>query len=255
MLRRAWKPLAASAAGVGTGAYVYTRFVATRPSPLETFDLTIRENSNMVTRTIPLIPKENVDQRINEFATQESRATAEGLLWKHTTAKLASNDPIEDANAQTIIDKEASALSPAGQLLFFSVMDGHGGKDTSRLLSKVLIPAVALELATLVQDPTSNKSSWLASLKSLLGSSSSPKVEPRIPLDADPSAVTEAIQRAFTNLDSEIINAPLRILAANMDKTAFEKKLIPDLSQHPMALPAMLPAMSGNYYGAFMFSL
>ena len=65
------------------------------------------------------------------------------------------------------------------------------------------------------------------------------------PLDADPERVAHAIRTAFVNLDQELTSAPLRILAEHVDKLGIQKGAIPDLSQHPMALASMLPAMSG----------
>ncbi|KAJ7573037.1 hypothetical protein C8J56DRAFT_984866, partial [Mycena floridula] len=45
-----------------------------------------------------------------------------------------------------------------------------------------------------------------------------------------------AIQKAFENLDSEILRAPLRVLAANMDAESRKLNRIPDVSQNPLAL-------------------
>ena len=71
-------------------------------------------------------------------------------------------------------------------------------------------------------------------------SSSSPS-KPLIRYDANPTYVSLAIQTAFANLDSQIINAPLRILAEHLKQS----KDLPDLTQHPMAVASMLPALSG----------
>jgi hypothetical protein len=61
--------------------------------------------------------------------------------------------------------------------------------------------------------------------------------------------VSQAIQRAFHNLDFEIVNGPLRVLAANVSK--LDKTDVPDLSQHPMGQASMLPALSGMLYTRF----
>ena len=136
--------------------------------------------------------------------------------------------------------------------MFFTVMDGHGGYHTSRLLSKVLIPAVALELSLLINEPAASvpKASTLSSLRAILWPT---KAAPMAPFDADPRLTSLAIQRAFTNLDSEIVDAPLRILAEEMAKNGAEKQLIPNLSEHPMALATMLPAMSGKQFTSLVF--
>lgn len=241
MFRRAWKPLATTVL-LAPPAYLYYRHSSSRT---KYFDVAIREagpdgQSAMVTRSLPLLTKERVDKLINEHASLESQPSPSGLTWKYSTAHLSSNNPIEDANAQAIISRSPSALGQSGQLLFFAVMDGHGGSDTSRLLSKVLIPAVALELTNLINAPSSSsKPSTLGGLKSLLFAKPSTYDDSA----TTPDMVSQAIQRAFSNLDFEITNAPLRLLAANIDKTT-EK--LPDLSQHPMAMASILPAISGT---------
>jgi pyruvate dehydrogenase phosphatase len=145
MLRRAWKPILGAAVFVAPPAYIYYRYTVSDKNP--TFSIKVKEKgpdgkATMVKRSFPLLSKAVVDQRINEFATFTSQPPSEGLVWKHTTAQLSSNDPIEDAHARAIITTDL----PARNLLFYAVMDGHAGFHTSRLLSQVLIPAVALEL-------------------------------------------------------------------------------------------------------------
>jgi len=249
MLRRVLKPLATTAVCIGAPAYLYHRYTS-EPKP-QTFDISVRQlgtdgKSTMVARPISLLSKAQVDKRINEHATLESTTIPGGLTWKYTTAYLPSNDPIEDANAQAIIAKASSIPSSLGQLLFFAVMDGHSGRQTSQLLSKVLIPAVALELSTMVTNPETNlttRSSVMNSIRSLLF----PKANPQISSDATPSQITHAIRDAFANLDSEIVNAPLRLLTAHLTSAPSSEKLtIPDLSQHSMGVASMLPAMSGQ---------
>lgn len=199
----------------------------------------------MTLRSFPLLPMKEVDARIRENETTETHVRPDGLTWKWTTANLASNDPIEDANASQIVERDASDPSAPGDYLFFAVMDGHGGYETSRLLSRVLIKAVALELAGLAKDPKSiAQSGLLDRVRSLLWlSPSSPSV--KAPFDADPSRVSQTIEQAFTKLDNELLQTPLRILANNIDQEGWKSKQLPDLSQHPLALTSMLPAISG----------
>lgn len=249
MLKRLWKPVVGTAVLVGTPSYLYFKYTA-KPQPRrDTFELPVRVKgpdgkASMSTRTISLLTMNEVNARLNEHAEAAS-TVRRGVVWKQATAFLAANDPIEDANASKIIERDPSEISPPGDLMFFTVMDGHGGYQTSRLLSKVLIPAVALELTLLINEPTAvvPKTSTLSDLRSILWPT---KAAPTIPFDADPRFTSLAIQRAFTNLDSEIVEAPLRILAEEMAKNDVEKQLIPNLSQHPMALATMLPAMSGE---------
>ncbi len=248
MLNRLWKPVIGTAVLVGTPGYLYFKYTS-KPKPKATFDLPIRVRGpdgkvSMATRSITFLTTDEVDAKLNEHARALSTVRPGGILWKQTTAFLAANDPIEDANASKIVERDPSAHSPAGDLLFFAVMDGHGGPQTSRLLSKVLIPAVALELALLINEPKSiaPKPSRLEELKSLLRLTK----PAAIMSEADPKLTALAIERAFVNLDSEIVDSPLRVLAESMARDGAEKKLIPDLSQHPMAIASMSPAMSGE---------
>jgi pyruvate dehydrogenase phosphatase len=47
-------------------------------------------------------------------------------------------------------------------------------------------------------------------------------------------------------LDNELIYAPVKLIGSSIDKEAMKKNQIPDLSQHPFALPTLLPAVSGS---------
>ncbi|KAJ7368569.1 phosphatase 2C-like domain-containing protein [Mycena albidolilacea] len=255
MLRRVWKPaLVVSAPALG---YLYYT------SREQTFDLPVRVRgadgkATMSTRTLPLLSMAEVDARIREKAT-ENTVTRPGIVWHHTTASVNANDPIEDATANQVIRRDEGD----GDLLFFTVMDGHGGYYTSQLLSRVLINAVALELSALNKPAPNSSSGWLDGIKSALWSPSTVSggktdVDIHISPDtnssttppnpnADPLRVARAIQTAFTSLDSELMAAPLRVLAAALEKDKDNKSTeIPDLSKHPLALPSMLPAMSGS---------
>lgn len=243
MLRRVWKPLAATFL-IGTPSYLY---YSSKYKP-QTFDLAIRTKgpdgkSSMSYRTFTLLSKDTVDARLKENATHDSKARPGGIVWNHSTASYAANDPIEDAHSSQIIERDATDMAAPGDLLFFTVMDGHGGFHTSRLLSTVLINAVALELSSLITDPSKARPSpgIIHNLKSILQS----PFTSHTPYDADPRHVSLAIQNAFSKLDSELINTPLKILATNLDDLAIKNKVIPDLSKHPLALKSMLPAVSG----------
>ncbi|KAH9948406.1 protein serine/threonine phosphatase 2C [Amylocystis lapponica] len=187
MLRRAWKPVLGTTVLVGAPSYIYYRY-STRP---HTFEFPVRERGPdgkavMKNRSTPLLSKE-----------------------EHATAYLAANNPIEDANTSTIIERDPSDLAGPGDLF--------------------LIPAVTLELSAL---------SWF-----FPQSVASAKSDASAPSDADPAAVSVAIQRAFSSLDAELINAPLRILADHLSKSTTDGKTPPDLSKHPLALPSMQPAI------------
>jgi pyruvate dehydrogenase phosphatase len=250
MLSRAWKPLAGATVLIGGPTYAY--YTWDRKPAVQTFDLGVCVRGPdgrpaMTTRTFSLLSKAEVDTRIREHARTETKRLAGGQ-WSWTTAAVASNEPIEDANANAILSRDDTVKGPAGDLLFWAVMDGHGGYHTSRLLSKVLIPAVAVELQTLNEDPETiaPKTNILQDvIKSVFGRQQGTPAKP-VRFDADPTYVSLALQTAFANLDSELINAPIRLMAANIDQKARDSKILPDLSQHPMALATMLPAMSGR---------
>lgn len=253
MLRRAWKPVAATVA-VGVPSYYLYRQYSAHP----TFELPIRVRgadgkAEMSTRTVSILPLKTLDERINKNAVSKSHTSPGGTTWTYTTASLPSNDPIEDANATQVVQRDETDPSAPGDYLFFAVMDGHSGTHTSQLLSKILIKAVALELFSLVSNPsaeTKATSGILSSAKYLIWGSkpSTPLPSPsnQGPLDADPNRVSYAIEEAFARLDHELINAPLRILANSLDEESKKNKVIPDLSQHPLALTSMSPAISGS---------
>ncbi|KAJ8503169.1 hypothetical protein ONZ45_g11096 [Pleurotus djamor] len=246
MLQRAWRPIAATGL-LGASGYA---FYAYRYSRNQTFELPVKSKGEdgktvVSTKSFPLIPMTDVDSRIRQHATSESRPRPGGIIWKHTTAALASNDPIEDANASQLITRDPEDPSAPGDWLFFAVMDGHGGFNTSQLLSRILINAVSLELSSLIRKPIAPSEPGYFSR--LLPSRTSAVPTPiSTPSDADPQAVSTVIQTAFTKLDNELVNAPLRVLANNMSSEAWKTKAIPDLSQHPLALQTMLPAVSGS---------
>ena len=245
MLRRAWKPVLRTTVVVGTPAYVYYRYY--RKPTHETFNISVKAagpdgKRQMVTRAIPLLSKEEVDTRIRAHAAAKSIARPGGVVWKSTTARFASNDPIEDAHADLLIERDAADGAAQGDYLFFAVMDGHAGPHTSRVLADVLIPSVAMELAVRVNDPRAHAAG--AGLWQRARSVLWPAVA--APYDADPANVARAIEDAFTKLDAQIVNAPLEILSQAVDQEALKKKLIPDLSQHPLAASSIRAAMSGE---------
>ena len=245
MLRRAWKPVLGTTVLVGTPAYVYYRHY--RKPTVETFDIAVKAvgpdgKRQMVTRTIPLLTKDQVDSRLHEHATAQSVARPGGLVWKSTTAHFSSNDPIEDANGNLLIERDASDGAQPGDYLFFAVMDGHAGPHTSRVLADVLIPTVAMELAMRVNDPKASLTDTgvLARVRRLVWPSTP------APNEAAPPNVARANETAFTKLDAQIVNAPLEILSHAVDEEALKKRLIPDLSQHPLATSSIRTAMSGE---------
>src|ERR1700722_2401763 len=188
MLRRVWKPIAATTILVATPTYIYYR----TKHKQDHFDIPIRTHGpngkpEMTTRTFPLLSMQAVEARLTANATCTPKQRPGGIIWKHATAFLPSNDPIEDANASAIIQRDKFDPSAPGDLLFFTVMDGHSGTHTSQLLSRVLINAVVLELSSLIPNSASStlQQSLLQSIKSTFWSK--PSFLP--PSDADPERV------------------------------------------------------------------
>ena len=238
MLRRAWKPIIGTVA-VGTPLYLCYRYWQEQT----TFSLPVKQkgSADPINKTFSLMSLKHIDERIRANAISETRSRPNGLSWKHTTASLSSNDPIEDAHSTQIIQRDDDDPSAPGDYLFFAVMDGHGGYHTSQLLSRVLINAVALELSQLIKKPESAHPGRLEWAKSFIWSPS-----PSPSAISASQRVSLAIQDAFTKLDAELLNAPLRILATSVDEESQKNKAIPDLSRHPLALTTMSPAVSGE---------
>ena len=102
-----------------------------------------------------------------------------------------------------------------------------------------------MELSTLINPPTAKQSSSiLSTIRSYIWPTAvlSP---PRLS-DANPSHFSQKIQEAFSNLDTEITGAAVRLLASEVAKSDNkDKNFIPDLAKHPLGQAAIMPALSG----------
>jgi len=248
MLRRAWKPIAGTVIGIGAPASLYYYYSSLRPA---TFDLQVKETGPdgkrfMATRTFGMLSAEQVEKRLKDGSIMQSTVRPGGLVWNRATASLASNNPIEDASASAIVERDRTETGPEGDLLFFAIMDGHAGTQTSQLLSKTLMPAVAMELSTLINPPTTKQpASILSAIKSYIWPT--PTFFPSNLSDANPIHFSQKIQEAFTRLDTDITGAAVRLLASEVAKSENKDKgFIPDLSKHPLGQAAIMPALSGS---------
>ncbi|KAF9263707.1 protein serine/threonine phosphatase 2C [Marasmius fiardii PR-910] len=242
MLRRAWKPVVASAVTGGTAYYFYTS------STRQTFELPVKVigadgKPTMTNKQMPLLPMQVLNERLKQNATSETVRRPDGVTWHYSTASLPSNNPIEDASSHQIVQRDPDPEGKlVGDYLFFSVFDGHRGPETSQLLSRVLINAVALELSQLVSNAEQPSRGVTHNLTSLLWTKSSTTPPQSITYE---QKVTAAIERAFTSLDYHLLNAPLTLLKEAIQNQP-KKDQVPDLSKHPMGLKTMLPAISGS---------
>lgn len=127
MLRRAWRPIAGTVVGIGAPASLYYYYSRVKPT---TFDLQVRETGPdgkrfMATRTFEMLSTEQVEKRLKDGTIVQSTLRPRGLIWNRATASLASNNPIEDASASAIVERDETETGPEGDLLFFAIMDGH----------------------------------------------------------------------------------------------------------------------------------
>ena len=102
----------------------------------------------------------------------------------------------------------------------------------------MLIPAVVLELSSAAGASPKTPSSILDKL--LFYPRSLSRVDAS--KEGHVERVSQAIRKAFDDLDFEIVNGPLRVLKASVTKLDTN---VPDLSKHPMAEASMSPALSG----------
>jgi pyruvate dehydrogenase phosphatase len=109
-------------------------------------------------------------------------------VWRYDSNQLGSNYPMEDMKNEEIVisssvDKTRNAKSMVGDRLFFGVYDGHVGWNTSKLLSRKLIPKVKEHLDKAIEGK--GEYSSLISNKQEL--------------------TKKAIENAFVELDDEIV--------------------------------------------------
>lgn len=239
MLRRAWKPLAASIIVAGPAYYYLT-------AREQTFEFPVKvkgsdgKKSEIIMKTLPLLSMKTVDSRLRQDATSETNSRPYGVTWHHTTSSLASNDPIEDAHSHQIIQSNDGTK---GDLLFYTVFDGHGGRNTSQLLSRTLINAVALQLSQLAaaSDSPSTKS-FSDNLFGIWSKSAS--------LGSwDVPSISSAIENAFVEFDNVLLDAPVSILKQAVQEGKMSANgPVPDLSGNASGVQTLQAAISGTIF-------
>ncbi|PKI84239.1 [pyruvate dehydrogenase (acetyl-transferring)]-phosphatase [Malassezia vespertilionis] len=185
-------------------------------------------------KVITPLSQAEVDTRLraHERSTKIERPPGACLVARYDTNTVASNDPIEDKHAEVIVERDRGVDeplpkstqppdAPRGDLCFFTVMDGHGGPDTSTMLSEKLVAFVALELDKVFRETgeyakmgRSHVSTTSAIWHSLFGgdkNAASHRLATSA-LDGDPAIVQRAIVKGFRGLDKEIVTTPLELL-------------------------------------------
>lgn len=148
-----------SAAAIVYGATAWQRSRNKDSSDSNSFSIPIKSRSadgrSVLTKDhfITRLSQSEIEQKLTRNSTSYSIPRAGGGgRWRYETASVSSNDPIEDAHAEMIIrpgepGSKSLLSSPAlpkgqtatpleGDTLFFAIMDGHSGYQTSRLLAK-----------------------------------------------------------------------------------------------------------------------
>ncbi|KAG0665363.1 hypothetical protein C6P46_006810 [Rhodotorula mucilaginosa] len=216
----------------------------------------VAQTGGTSTKTLTLLSQAETNARLKENEASFAVSRRNNPLLRYDTNNLASNSPIEDDSCCVILERD-SASKVKGDLVFFGVFDGHGGWQTSRLLSSSLVSYVARELDLVFRgtDPYLSLADLQGAKKRTGGTSAfwslfggSPPA-PRPQLDKQDPIVQSAIRNAFVKMDQEIVSAPVRLL----DKLQKEGKL-PNMSskdsalgvEQSEALATLLPALSGS---------
>ncbi|KEI41908.1 uncharacterized protein L969DRAFT_100456 [Mixia osmundae IAM 14324] len=216
-------------------------------------------------KTLAMLSAEETDRRLAEHAQSFSVGRAGNPLYRYDTSFLASNDPIEDDSCSVILSRDASSKK-TGDLMLFAVFDGHSGWQTSKYLSEHLLAYVGRELNAVFAGEEEYAKVRLASLASsssiasdgskgndekgkmdrvwsfVTGSNSKTAQDTfqLDELDSDPNVTKEALRNAFRRLDSDIVNAPIKLL----ESTSGKGKL--NTTAQAEALQTLLPALSGS---------
>jgi len=164
-------------------------------------------------KVLEMVTPEQATQRIRR--NQESYIVGRGKgVLRYDVVQLASNDPIEDDHAESIIEVPQNMASTTGiaasthDWMFWGVFDGHSGWTTSAKLRQALISFVAREL-----------NSTYASAQSV----------PQAPIPTQ-SSIDAAIKRGFLALDHSIVHDSVSEVFKSPSKSKAATLLAPALS-------------------------
>ncbi|OCF43111.1 hypothetical protein I317_03080 [Kwoniella heveanensis CBS 569] len=217
----------------------------------EKFTLNIRTSRGPQAYEFLRRSSEDVERILTEHETGEKSVGRSGnpvIRWD--TNWVGSNEPCEDRWASNLIPRKQSSsdqktswlsswygswpsehggASPDAQqqqqqaakkdLMLFSIMDGHAGDATSKLLEKTLHPTLAVALAGLQAGYVPEKDGWKRWTQVI-----SPTHWAEFALGKGniwtPENVTKTIQNAYLQLDEHICQAPIRLLPTLIQNTA-----------------------------------
>ncbi|KAK6904804.1 hypothetical protein I204_08407 [Kwoniella mangroviensis CBS 8886] len=193
------------------------------------FDIRIRTSRNGV-QSYEFIRKseEEVEKILTEHESGNNQVGRKGnpvIRWD--TNWVGSNEPCEDRFASNLIPRRYSSNSAFHKsstditeaqgegegekdLMLFSIIDGHAGDATSKLLEKTLHPTLSVALAGLQAGYVPNDpqgKSWYDKLNPISWLYSYTKTG-----SWNPENVTRTLQHAYTELDDHICQSPIKLL-------------------------------------------
>ena len=137
-------------------ALYYWQSRPTNPDPItgkaqgDTFDIKLRTSNGVQTFSFPRKFEAEVENmlHVNETSERIGRKGNPVVRWDRNW--LGSNEPCEDRSVIDLIPRSTKNQEEGKRdLMMFSVLDGHAGDATSKLLTKALHPTIALGLAAL----------------------------------------------------------------------------------------------------------
>ncbi|WVR03177.1 hypothetical protein IAU60_000168 [Kwoniella sp. DSM 27419] len=202
------------------------------PGAGETFSVNIRTSRGPQAHEFVRKSTSEVESILTEHESGEKQVGRRGnpvVRWD--TNWVGSNEPCEDRFASNLIPRKQSAkdvktswlgswtgpsASPeagseskgAKDLVLFSIIDGHAGDATSKLLEKTLHPTVAIALASLQAGYLPRSEGWRR-VTEMISPSYWGLVKGGV---WTPDNITRTLQHAFTQLDDQIVQTPVKLL-------------------------------------------
>lgn len=148
--------LALSLATASIGLLIWERRTYENPSAptssTDTFNFKLRGPSGVQEYSFPRKTEAETEAKLRANETSRTIGRKGNPVVKWDRNWVGSNEPPEDRSAIDIIPRSSKGASDAEgsrDIVMFSVLDGHAGDATSKLLAKALHPTLALALASL----------------------------------------------------------------------------------------------------------